>query len=244
MYDEREQHGWREWLALSNNLFGLIGLIAFLSSPLLFLAQRPILAVAALCLSLPCLFFFVSGYVFKSNNSPITSIGEILSNTPRALEERPRPGAGAGVSPPRRELQLTSTGAAARESEAAAPVETTAARTIESVTASDLIDFFEGFTPSQAEKLTKPYLGKWIKASGEVASMRLNGGGVEILVRQLPNPNRMLHTYFPGYHAVKRYEKLRNNETITFTGEVKGVNRRTVSLDNCVFVDEESPAVT
>jgi hypothetical protein len=145
--------------------------------------------------------------------------------------------------PSQRGQRLISTKPAVQESAVTSSVETPISRTIENLTPNDLIDFYDEFTPVQAEKLTRQYLGKWIRASGQIASITLNAAGLQILVRQLPNPNRMLHTYFPGYDAVRRYGSLRNNETITFTGEVKGVNQRTLSLDNCVFVDEESGVV-
>jgi len=240
MYDDREQHGWREWLAVSSNLCGLVGIVPLLGSLLLLLGQYPTLALAAFCLSVPCLLFFISGYLFKSNSQPITSLAEFLSAMPEALEERPRLEINGDGLPSQREPRLISTKPAVQRSEVISSVETPINRTIENITPNDLIDFYDEFTPVQAEKLTKQYLGKWIRASGQIASMTLNASGVQILVRQLPNPNRMLHTYFPGYDAVRRYGNLRNNETITFTGEVKGVNQRTVSLDKCIFVDEEA----
>ena len=87
MQDERNESDWRQWLSTTSDLFGVLaGIVLVISFLLWFIGLSPLYLVGGICLSLPCIFFYVSGQLFKSHNRPIESIGARLN----ALEERPR----------------------------------------------------------------------------------------------------------------------------------------------------------
>lgn len=240
MSNEQEQTNWQEWLGVTNNLLGLLALMGLIVSVLLFLGQHPVLALAAFCLSVPCILFFLSGWIFKNNNSPLISLSAHINSEPKTLEEKMRPEIDRAALLPKRELQPIALKSTVQENQVSRSTETVAKQINETVTPDYLMSLYDEFTATQANKLVKPYIGTWIKASGNIASVTLKPDGIQIFIRQLPNPNRMLCAYFPGIHAVKQYENLGNSGVITLFGQVQDVNKRAVLLDNCEFAVADS----
>ena len=104
-----------------------------------------------------------------------------------------------------------------------------------------LTGFFVQHMSIHAKKLAEPFIGKWMKISGQLAE--ISPGKYSIAVRFIDPPVSFLSMSFK--HDWKdRLEILRRGDQITVLGKLTEISRTTIRLEDCEIMDDKSqPAV-
>lgn len=112
-----------------------------------------------------------------------------------------------------------------------------AKRKVLDVTTEYLTGLYTGHTDIQGARLVQPYLGKWLKVTGEVANVspwRRGYASVDLEGRL------DLGLYFTDKDYVDdRLAVLRIGEPVSIVGEIEKITRTSVWLDNCELVESD-----
>ena len=103
-----------------------------------------------------------------------------------------------------------------------------------------LMGFYNEHTSAQVDRLTTPYIGKWMRVTGIVLDVdsepgrtiiRLGGKSIRPMVTAL----------FTEQKWIERVETLRQNQPITVIGQISRIGRISLWLEQCEVVNSTSP---
>jgi hypothetical protein len=105
-----------------------------------------------------------------------------------------------------------------------------------SITPEYLLGLFEGHTSIQARKLIEPFIGKWLKISGnldEVMSPSPNIAQVTFSDRGFQGKLASVYMYFRTKALIDRLATMRRGDSVVVIGEIRNVNSSHVELEDC-----------
>jgi hypothetical protein len=118
------------------------------------------------------------------------------------------------------------------------PPATVAGRTFvgSSITPEYLVGLFEGHTSIQARKFIEPFIGKWMRLSGEleeVSGSRPNFAILQFSGRGLRGGGAGVFMFFQTEEWVSRLAILRRGDRLTVVGKIENVISIRVELESC-----------
>jgi len=105
-----------------------------------------------------------------------------------------------------------------------------------SVTPEYLLGLFKDHTYIQAKKLIIPFIGKWMRISGnleEVISSTPKFAQVTFSGRGLSSELARVYMYFRTEESIDRLTLLRRGDSLTIVGRIQDLNGVQVDLENC-----------
>jgi hypothetical protein len=100
-----------------------------------------------------------------------------------------------------------------------------------------LCAFFEGVTTAQGNRMVQPYLGKWMKVSGEVTDTNhVPGQFSRISFGRFGRLGECSFTMFFEEKWSEHVSILNAGETVTVLGQLKSVEQTHIVLDPCELV--------
>jgi hypothetical protein len=112
------------------------------------------------------------------------------------------------------------------------------------VTPDELVEFFEGHTSIQAQKLVAPYIGKWIEVSGLLGDVNpLAEDAAEVTFRPESTMAGMpvgvvTVMSFRTKEWVDRLAVLKHKDPIAVQGKIREIRSLRVYLDDCELLDQ------
>jgi hypothetical protein len=104
-----------------------------------------------------------------------------------------------------------------------------------SITPEYLVGFFKEHTSIQAMKLIEPFIGKWMRVSGDLrevilrtsdtAQVTFSGRGLGDLAE--------VYMYFRTKESIERLAILRRGDRLTITGQISEMSDIHLTLDEC-----------
>ena len=104
------------------------------------------------------------------------------------------------------------------------------------ITPEYLLGLFKDHTSIQARKLIEPFIGKWMRVSGdlsEIISSTSDRAQVTFSGRGLTGNLAPVFMYFRTKESVERLAILRRGDSLTIVGKISDINLVQIDLDPC-----------
>ena len=105
-----------------------------------------------------------------------------------------------------------------------------------SITPEYLLSMFGTHTSIQARKLIEPFIGKWLRVSGnlsEVLSSSPDRAQLTFSDRGVGSKVGTVYMYFRNKNQIERLAILRRGDSLTVIGKIEDINAVQIDLGNC-----------
>jgi hypothetical protein len=106
------------------------------------------------------------------------------------------------------------------------------------VTPEELATLYKDHLTAQAERLAEPYIGKWMKISGQLWNLHKSSGGNSILVIRGPGSGFwpiLFLNFMPEWES--RVEVLRRDQNVSVVGKIDRISEDSLHLRDCELLE-------